>query len=140
MTKDIVQIPVSQLEGIIQTDLQYLADILEQDGCLVCHVQPVSSDLSKAPLSLSQAVSSLPPAYSLAVAQLQSSAPECLELHQYPQFTLPDGSLRQSLARDSQHQSGPVPGCVAAEFDVISKLFDMAGLDFILIYKEGGWG
>ena len=88
-------------------------------------------------LSLSQAVSSLPPAYSHAVAQLQSSAPECLELHQYPQFALPDGSLRQSLARDSQHQSSPVPGCVAAEYDVISKLFDMAGQDFIFIYKGG---
>ena len=79
---------------------------------------------------MSQAVTSLPPAYSLALAELHDSAPECLEVHQYPQFALPDGSLRQSLARDSQDQSSPVPGCVAAEYDVVSRQFDMAGQDF----------
>ena len=42
LTKDIVQIPLSQLDKIIQTDLQYLADILALDGCLVRQVKPVS--------------------------------------------------------------------------------------------------
>ena len=116
MTKDIVQIPLSQLTGLLQTDLQDLTDILQQDGCL--------------------AVTELPRQYGLALARLQSSAPECLRRAASPQFILPDGSLRRTLARDSQQQSSLVPDCLEEEYDVIQRHFDMAGQDFTLLHLQ----
>ena len=86
--------------------------------------------------SPAQAVTELPPQYGEALAQLQVSAPECLRQREYPQFFLPDGSLRQSFARDSsQDQPSLVPACLEAEYDVITRHFDQGrqGRDFNLL-------
>ena len=70
----------------------------------------------------------LPPQYSEAVAQVERSAGDCLRQQEYPQFVLPDGSVRQSYARDSQHETSGVPACLEKEYDVIQTHFDKAGL------------
>ena len=67
--------------------------IKEVDG-LDCLKEVLSSDGSLA-------VTELPEEFALALTSLQREAPDCLR--QQPQFLLPDGSLRQSFARDSQH-------------------------------------
>ena len=69
----------------------------------------------------------LSPQYGEALAQLQGSAPDCLRQAEYPQFFLPDGSVRQSLARDSQDQPSLVPACLEAEYDVITRHLDEGG-------------
>ena len=82
-TKDIVQIPISEL-GVVLRDpdgLDYLRTVLRTDGSL--------------------AVTELPAEFSDSLSRLQSRGPECLREEQYPQFHLPDGSVRRTLARDS---------------------------------------
>ena len=69
----------------------------------------------------------LSPQYGEALAQLQGSAPDCLRQAEYPQFFLPDGSVRQSLARDSQDQPSLVPACLEEEYDVITRHLDEGG-------------
>ena len=82
-TKDIVQIPISEL-GVVLRDpdgLDYLRTVLRTDGSL--------------------AVTELPAEFSDSLSRLQSRGAECLREEQYPQFPLPDGSVRRTLARDS---------------------------------------
>ena len=50
-----------------------------------------------------KAVTDLPPDYINAVENLQSSAGNCLHMHNFPKFHLPDGSIRQTLAIDSSN-------------------------------------
>ena len=97
LTKDIATIPISQL-GVMLGDsdgLEYLKTVLRTKGSL--------------------AVTDLPAEFSDSLSRLESRGRECLRDEQYPQFHLPDGSVRQTLARDSEHlqrfvQSQPSSG------------------------------
>jgi len=57
-------------------DLDKLSKVLQTDGSL--------------------AITQLPLDYIRAINSLQEKSPNCLELHHFPKFHLPDGSLRRS--------------------------------------------
>jgi len=71
------------------------------------------------------AVTDLGSDYSQAVSDLKLSAPSCLQGLRYPEFVLPDGSLRTTFARESIEQPTAVyPPCLSETSDVISRHFD----------------
>lgn len=78
-------------------DLEKLTKVLRTDGSLVT----VTNVLKKQNIYF-QAVTQLPIDYIRAIKILQEKSPSCLELHHYPSFHLPDGSLRKTLAIDSE--------------------------------------
>jgi len=65
--------------------------------------------------------------YRQAVQHLKLSAPKCLKELRYPQFVLPDGSIRTTFATESSESSPPLsdyPACIQNTSSVISKHFD----------------
>jgi len=98
--KDIFEITLGP-QKISEKDVQ---DVLESDGAL--------------------AVTGLPSQYGTALSNLQSFAGNCLQNHNYPVFHLADGSLRQTLAVDSEHlERSDLPECIEEDLKIIEDYF-----------------
>ena len=69
------------------------------------------------------AVSGLSQEFSEAVRTLKTVAPFCLDQLNYPQFSLLDGSMRQTFASSSD-SSEEYPECIRESSKIIAKYFD----------------
>jgi len=88
------------------------------------NLESVSSNEIKQSLEVNGAIAitGLPEQYSNAVQSLKSEASRCLEIGEYPERVLPDGSTRKTFATDSEN--GPeYPECIKDESEVISRYF-----------------
>jgi len=99
--KSLYKISLTQLQQLIQNkDLQKLRNVLKYEGAF--------------------AVDNLPDSYSTAIRDLKSSAPECLDSYRYPEFVLPDGSIRTTFATETSE----LPDCLSEAGTSIRSAFD----------------
>jgi len=84
------------------------------------------------------AVTDLGSEYSQAVTNLKSLAPSCLKGLRYPEFLLPDGSLRTTFAKDSADvtTTADYPPCLAQTSSVISRHFDSVYTSISNLFEE----
>jgi len=130
-TKDIFKIALSELQSSVDSGYQRsLERVLKDEGAF--------------------AITNLDPSYAIAVRQIKSKAPECLEQLKFPQFYLPDGSQRRTFAREST-QTSHYPSCIREESESISaqmthvdnlmsRLITSIAGEKSLVWREGKGG
>jgi len=77
--------------------------------------------------------------YRQAVQQLKLSAPTCLKELRYPEFVLPDGSIRTTFATESSQpytQISEYPECIQKTSSVISEHFDSVFQSISVLFEE----
>lgn len=77
--------------------------------------------------------------YRQAVQELKLSAPQCLKELRYPEFVLPDGSIRTTFATESSKNSPELseyPACIQKTSSVISQHFDTVFESISSLFEE----
>ena len=102
--EDVFKISLQDLNSAV-TSGQYstLESVLSTSGCI--------------------AVTNLPKDFTLSVRNMKISAPACLKEKNYPQFYLPDGSQRRTVASVSDEPT-EYPECIREDSEIVSKHLD----------------
>ena len=102
--EDVFKISLHDLHSAV-TSGQYstLESVLSTSGCI--------------------AVTNLPKDFTLSVRNMKISAPACLKEKNYPQFYLPDGSQRRTVASVSDEPT-EYPECIREDSEIVSKHLD----------------
>lgn len=115
--QSIYTISKSELDALIQSkDFTRIRNVLKYEGGF--------------------AVTDLGPDYSKAVRNLKSLAPSCLKGLRYPEFLLPDGSLRTTFAKESSDKTAVYPPCLEETGSTISRHFDSVYTSMSNLFEE----
>jgi len=105
--KALFKLTRTELQDLLESkDLRTVRNVLKYEGAL--------------------AITGLPSEYVTATQDLKENGPQCLQSLRYPEFTLPDGSIRTTFASESNgHDANEqYPSCLRESSHVISKTFD----------------
>ncbi|XP_023345714.1 uncharacterized protein LOC111714758 isoform X4 [Eurytemora carolleeae] len=96
-SKSLYNLSIQQLKDLVKSkDLQVIKNVLKYEGAF--------------------AVTNLSAEYSEALKDLKLNSPDCLHSLRYPEFVLPDGSIRTTFASETEEY----PPCLSKTSSVIS--------------------